>query len=356
MLKKSPFIVTIIIYLFSGIMLSAQQKPNPARLNSAVRSLAQAFLKDSGRQVISIGVYDHGVTHIYHYKGSVKAAIKPDNKSLYEIGSITKTMTGTILSQAVADGKVKLEDDIRKYIDGEYPNLEYAGKPILLYMLLNHSSGLPFDLPVKPDSLKKYTQAQFMADLHQVKLDTVPGIKLHYSNSAAQLLGFIMEKVYHKPFEKLLSQYITRPANMTNTGLYLKPIEAKHFVIGYNGKGEMMPRNTSGAAGGIRSTIPDMLNYIDFSMHEENPVIKLTHEPTWGDIRYYAMVLNWQMTHRDGQQRTIFQSGGTAGFSSSLIFYPELQIGVVLLCNSADHNAQGKLSESGYAILSYLSK
>ncbi len=143
---------------------------------------------------------------------------KPTANTLYEIGSITKTFTGTLLAQAVVEGKVNIDDDIRKYLSGSYPNLVYKGHPVKLFHLINHTSRLPFLLPnninlsnFSQDTIpyivsaqqKNYSKETFLKDLHVVELDTIPGTKYGYSNASTQLLGFILEKLYKYVFDKL---------------------------------------------------------------------------------------------------------------------------------------------------------
>lgn len=327
--------------------------PNKTTIDSIVNIAAALVMSDTSRVGLSVGVFYKGTSYTYHFGVKARGEAKPDDTSTYEIGSITKTMTGTLLAQAVIEHKVRVDDDVRKYLKGAYPNLEYNGNPVRLFHLLNHSSGLPFDLPLKPEANKPYTKAHFYRDLRHVKLDTVPGIKLGYSNAAAQLLGFILEDVYNAPFEALLRAYIFKPLNMKSTG-FLSSLPRKAILNGFNDKGEVMPHNQSGAAGALCSTIPDMLRYIRFEMDEANPVVALSHQPTWGNILYYAMGLNWQMDKREGKPRRIFQSGGTAGFSSSLTIYPDLRSGVILLSNEADKTTQDKLSEASQTIFGVL--
>ena len=91
----------------------------------------------------------------YHYGTMDKKTMQlPDNQTIYEIGSITKTFTGTLLAQALLDKKISLDDDIRKYLPEKYPNLEYENQPILVKHLANHTSrleGFPTDIESKKD-------------------------------------------------------------------------------------------------------------------------------------------------------------------------------------------------------------
>ena len=87
----------------------------------------------------------------------------------------------------------------------------------------------------------------------------------------------------------------------------------------------------------------DLLNYGIYHPDESNPVIELTHKPTWGQIQYFAFGLNRQMQKKEGVRR-IWQSGGNAGFTSLLVVYPDSDYAVVFLTNEHDENSEGDLS------------
>jgi CubicO group peptidase (beta-lactamase class C family) len=355
MVQRSYYKIGLFIFWISlNCLYASAQSVN--QLDTAVTNAANVFLKDTSRMALSVGVYNHGKYHIYHFGKVDKGGGKPVDQSVYEIGSITKTMTGSLLAHAVVEKKLKLEDDVRKYIDGDYPNLEYSGQPIRLSQLLNHSSGLPFSVATDSTDGRVYSKEAFFKALHLVKLDTVPGIKLSYSNSAAILLAYVLEKVYKQSYEQLLNKYLLRPLGMKETALEISERMQKNVLKGFDGHGKTMVPTGSGAAGGVHSTVPDMLRYINYEVNENDSVVALTHKPTWGQIQYYAMGLNWQMMHKAGTERTVFQSGGTAGFSSCLIMYPDLKTGIILLTNESDRSAQDKLSEMAYRVLGVVNK
>ncbi len=342
---------------FSGLSQPKKQSPDlPAILQTAV----SAFMADSSRVGISAGIYRAGKTFVYN-AGTLekRRGTKPGAATLYEIGSITKTFTGALLAQAVVDKKVKLDDDIRLYLNGRYPNLAYKGQPVKLYQLINHTSRLPFLLPntldlsrYPPDSIpylvsaqqKNYSKEAFLNDLHGVTLDTIPGTKYGYSNAASQLLGFLLEKIYGRTYPQLLQQYILRPTGMSNTHVGTGEKTAT-FATGYNAKGIPMPYNPAIMlpAGGIYAGVSDLLKYVQFQLDEKNEVVRLSHQPTFGNAGDFAVGLNWQMKKYPNGIRKIWQSGGTFGFSSYCVIYPELDIGIVLLSNQADRTAQGAL-------------
>jgi serine-type D-Ala-D-Ala carboxypeptidase/endopeptidase len=366
-MKRITLLFLALANIYYGIsqVMRSQFK---STIDSVVRNAAESFMKDTSRVGVSIGVYKDKKSFAYNFGYTEKNKIhEPTNRTIYEIGSITKTFTGILLAQAVFDKRVNINDDIRKYLNESYPNLQYSGQPIKLYELINHTSGLPFLLPERPDIFRHsqdsiyyfvieiqshYTKENFLKDLHYVKLDTVPGTKFSYSNAGAQLLSFILENIYKESFENLVEKYITIPNDMPNTKLSYSETEEEKFAKGYNGKGYLMPYNSTmiGAAGKINSTIPDMLNYIKFNLNENNAVIKLSHTTTFGNIDNFAIGLNWQMNKTPDGHRRIWQSGGSFGFSSYCVIYPELNIGIVLLSNEADRTAQGGLEEAAKVI------
>ena len=343
------------------------------QIDTIVQKATKPFIVDTSKVGLSIGIYNNGEVYYYNYGTTQKEKQSlPTNKTVYEIGSISKTFTGTLLAQAVKDKKVKIDDDIRKYLEGNYPNLEYQGKPIRLSYLVSHISGLPFFLPDNPNLFKNpnyetlpftiskiqrnYSKQKFFDDLHKVQLDTIPGYKYHYSNVGAQLLKYILEKVYNMPYDKLLSEYITEPLKMQNTNSLFSKNDFTLLANGYNEKGKLMPYNPQilDAAGGIFSTTSDMLQYLKFHLNENNEVVALSHKVTMGDINDYAIGLNWQELITSKKLKKVWQSGGTFGFSSYCVVYPEINVGIVLLTNESDPRAQHGLEGIAEEIVAQL--
>ena len=88
-----------------------------------------------------------------------------------------------------------------------------------------------------------------------------------------------------------------------------------------------------------------MLHYIKFHLDETSEIVALSHKVTTGNINDYALGLNWQEQITSKKYKKIWQSGGTFGFSSYCVLYPELNIGIVLLTHESDPNSQGGLEE-----------
>jgi CubicO group peptidase (beta-lactamase class C family) len=300
-----------------------------------------------------------GHTYTFNY-GHLEPGGKraPTRKTLYPIASITKTFTGALLAQAQLEGKLKLDDDVRLYLEGTYPNLEYEGHPIRLFDLLDHRSGLPFFMPDRPETrpdfasdepwatraskaLAGYTRADFYADLHRVKLDAIPGESFRYSNAAAQLAGYLLEHVYGEPYETLLKRKVLAPLGMRETTITLSPRQFAVRTRGYDGQGRQVPDNPDAlqGAGAIKSSVDDMLRYIAWQVAERDPAVQLSHQPFLKSGNYSAG-LNWQMLSDSGN-RVIWQSGDFEGFHAYCIVEPERGLGLVALFNQAGRETSG---------------
>jgi len=366
MIYKAFLIVVFLTQFFDCAAQSNRILPsdNPLKtpLDSLINKSATAFMQNNYRVGLSIGIIKNGESYLYNY-GSTQNTLAqlPTGNTVYELASITKTFSATLLAQAIIDKKVNLQDDIRKYLKEDYPNLSYEGKPITLLHLVNLTSGLPNWMPEKdlfskanPDSIPyildsvhhSYSRKDFYRDLHQVKLQAPPGTISRHCNTAAQLIGFILEDVYDMPYEKLLNTYFVAPLQLKNTSLLTTDKYPAQMAKGYDGKGRVMPVidwEDLQVAASIVSSSSDMLKYIAFQLNEKNPVVKLSHQPTFGKLEDGAIAFNWKVKKMANGKRSISHTGGSLGYSSYTVFYPELNTGIVLLSNEADQGTQNEL-------------
>lgn len=365
-MKKVFFLLAFLAYtLICSAQIDKTKMPTDNKLKTKLDSLVDQsvfkFMNNSSRVGLSIGIIKNGNHYIYNYGSTQKEKPElPTGNTVYELASITKTFASTLLAKAVLEKKVNLTDDIRKYLKEEYPNLQSNGTPVTLLNLANLTSGLPNWMPDKdffgkadPDDIpyildsvhKKYSRQDFYRDLHNVKLQTIPGTVSRHCNTAAQLLGYIMEGVYNDSYENLLKIYFADPLKMKNTSLLKHGKTPIKMAKGYDGKGRIMPIinwEDLQVAASIVSTSSDMLKYMAFQLNEKDAVVKLSHEPTFGKIEDNAIALNWKLK-KTNNIRSISHTGGSLGFSSYMIFYPDLNSGIVLLSNEVDQATQNEL-------------
>ncbi len=370
MTNKIKHLITFLLILWANIVIGQTKTDS---LNSLINDLGQKLLEEKKAVGFSVGIYENGKSRFFNYGTTqVDQSIKPSQNTIYEIGSITKTFESYILANAVIEGRVKLDDDIRKYLKGSYPNLEFNGQFIKLVHLANTTSLLPDWLPELPAEMKgmssdsalaikiKYyenlSKKDFFAALHKVKLDTIPGAKRYHSNAGAQLLAYILEDVYKMPMDKLIKRYITGPQKMENTS-FITSSKMKGVAIGYAANGNKAIYEYSlpyfKYAGGLGSSTSDMVKYIQLMLNNKNPASVLCLKKTAdinastgrivpmqsdgvADPNIYSSALNWFKYQPEANYSQIWADGGTNGFNSYLVIYPHLYSGIILVANKSD--------------------
>jgi len=341
---------------------------NTPDVSSIVKLAGMTFMQNQQTVGMSIGVIKDGKAYSFNF-GWTDLSTKqpPTDRTRYAIGSISKTFTGLLLAQADLEKKASLEDDVRKYLAEDYPNLEFQGEPIRLWQLVNHTSGLPGNLPESTTALfgpnfdfarasmqeqksfDAYTTQAFLRDLHLVKLTRMPGPQFSYSNAAAQLLGIILEKIYGKPYDELVQAKIAGPLKMTATKAKLTKKEEARMPRAYSHDKPFLPALPTQlpAAGSIKSTCADMLKYLAWQLKETDPAVLFSHRKTgntvWDPNGNFYVGLNWQIL-KSATQRNIFQDGNVPGFHCMISFCPERKIGVVVLTNERVQERPAQLS------------
>lgn len=318
------------------------------KLDSSVQRAITAYMSNENVSGLSVGIIQNGNMFTYNF-GETKKGSKqlPTCETIYEIGSITKTFTGIILANNVLEGRLNLSDDIRMYLDGDFPNLEYNGKPIQLVHLSNHTSRLlsqPKIVGTRKDPIdpSQLFSEKILSDiLHNIKIDTIPGHKIEYSNFAVSLLGYILEKVNNLTYEELLNKYIFVPTKMTHSKISFSTNDFLKYAQGYTLGGDTTGywRNKlAEPAGGIRATSKDMLLYISAQLEaKKGSPYWLSHQLTAG-TNLRGKGLNWGISTTKKGYLLLSHDGGTSGFSSLCLIYPELKSGIILLTNNGNHN------------------
>lgn len=320
------------------------------------------LLENSKAYSVSIGVVKDGKTYTEHYgeidKGKGNRAT---NNTLFEVASITKLFTGLLMAQAVVEGKIDPNDDIRKYITGSYPNLEYKGTPITIKDLVSFKSGFNKDLPNNSELRKNpndtsyiafkkmdesYSREKFFEDLKTIKLDTLPGTKFKYSNGSVQLAAHILENVYHKNYETLLNENILSKLYMKSTKLHLN--KGDILANGYNAKQVLMPSlsdNLWGAAGLLKSTLGDLTKFLAFELNTKNKIVQesqrniLNSDNNWNG--YF-----WDGIGVDNNGKNCWKHGGAFSTQNMFVVYPERNLGVSIILNISDENTGKSLNKS----------
>ncbi|RAJ06754.1 CubicO group peptidase (beta-lactamase class C family) [Chitinophaga skermanii] len=331
------------------------QNPLANARDSFVHKVAMQFMNIANTRSAIIGVVQGTGMQIYGYGETTKGSKRiPKPNDLYEIGSITKTFTSTLLALEVIKGKMKLNDPVNKYLSKQTPTLQLHDTLMRLVHLSNHSSGfglIPKDLfkdASVADPYAKYTSEKMLRYLLDTpKITFTPGTKFSNSNYAVGLLGEIMALQNNTTYEGLLEKQIWNPLGMNDTRITLNEEQKSRFVPGYTLDGvESAHWNFTGmaASGGIRSTMADMVTYARAMMWEApkdlSKAFELMRKETLFDASSGTRVaLGWLIIPKE---RTIYAiDGGTGGFSSLMVFEPNTKTAVIVLTNVNIHQVFG---------------
>jgi CubicO group peptidase (beta-lactamase class C family) len=296
------------------------------------KCLVVGLINEHDRQVIGYGIK------------SDTDRTPPDGQSVFEIGSVTKTFTATLLAEAVLRGEVKLDDPVQKFMPGDVKIPRGKdGKEVTLLNLTTHSSGLarmPSNFaPADPGNpYADYSAAQMYAYLSEAALLWEPGEKCNYSNLGVGLLGHALALHAKQPYEELLLERICKPLKMKSTRVTLDDSMRARLAPAYDVEGNPLKNwdlNVLGGAGGIRSTADDMLTYVaaetGLARSELSPAIELTHKRQREFAKGTNIALGWMITQKDG----IYNHGGqTGGYHTGVYFDPVHKLGVIILATT----------------------
>ncbi len=294
---------------------------------------------------VVIGVLDHGVQRLFSY-----GVAKPD--SIFEIGSITKTFTGLVLSQMVEQGKVKFDDPVRVLLPPGTVQ-KPAGPEITLLDLATQHSGLPrmpdnFNPVDGQNPYADYHAANLYAFLsaHGVAKPEKPGFL--YSNLGFGLLGNALSVRAGTTYPALLKDEVLDPLGMNDTAIMLTPDQQARFIPGHSGDhhpAHAWDLDAFAGAGAIRSTASDMLKYLAANLHPESfkftkssPAAKTITAALVQDHELHAesfgpqkIALAWLFDPPSGNY---WHNGATGGYSAYVFFNPKGDYAAVVLLNA----------------------
>lgn len=359
LVKSSIFMV---ILLLSCAHFSIEAKDNfSKKIQASIDVNAVELLTDPKINSVSIGVFSDGKKYISHFGELDKGkGNTPTNNTIYEIASVSKTLTGVLVANAVLEGKLNLDDDIRIYLDQKFDSFEYNNKPVQIKHLLTHTSGLPKflpesipplfsdfneSLPFKVHAIQvAYNKDDFFSDLKRIKLSSEPGTEYSYSNVDTELMAQILENVYHKPFDVLLQNYFRSIANMQNTFVKIPSNLQSELANGYGITGKKVPHEVVlyGADGGVKTTMTDLVNYLELQLSKENIVIEESHR-NLSDVN--SKKIAYYMPIKVSEEYGLYYSMHGGGFGTQNWFFiiPKYNLGISIITNQSDLETADKL-------------
>lgn len=363
-MKKILFYILLAFSLLGAYQAFSFFKNKPQKIPiptlseiNTLEDIVQPFIANDRTKGLSIGTFQDGKIEFYNFGiCSDEKQVTPSEKSIYEIGSITKTFTTTVLAQMVVEGKINYEDPITKYLPKEIVNWS-AAVSITLEDLATHSSSLPrmpsnfikraiFDMS---NPYKNYTVSDMYDFLKDFEPSPKSARKVDYSNLGMGLLGHILANVDDLSYEEMVRKRIFQPLKMDDS---LIEIAAGQLIQGHDGSGNPTSQwdlPTFAGAGAIRSNTTDMMKYLVANINGAAPY-SLTHAPKKDYSSSKKIGLAWISQANNGLDIT-WHNGGTGGFRTYTGFSKDKKVGVIVMANSIQ-----SVDAIGIRLLQFLAK
>ncbi|HET9111651.1 MAG TPA: serine hydrolase domain-containing protein [Ktedonobacterales bacterium] len=325
----------------SGLDASLAERVRASMERWHVPGAAVGVLSDGARRAQGFGVV------------SLETGYPVRVDTLFQIGSITKLFTATLVMLLVEEGKLALDTPIVTYLpELKLADVDAQGR-ITLRMLLSHSGGFYGDFfddfGMGNDALRAY-----VAKLDTLEQQTPPGESWAYNNAGFCLAGAIIERVTGEPYEKMMRERIFTPLGMTRSFFFAHEAIAYPNAVGHTQKTPRgdehevarlypLPRAVN-AAGGIISTVDDLLTFAQFQL--DGGVTRdgqrlLSEETTRAMWQRQIKAANFAEAYGIGWEtreiagvRLIGHGGSTNGFNARLTIIPERRFAIAILTNS----------------------
>lgn len=335
------------------------------RLAAVVEKAVRPVMQEHDIPGMAVALTVEGQRYFMNYGTASKETNTPvTENTLFELGSVSKTFTGTLGAYAQVLGKMSLQDDPGKYIGA----LEGSAidKASLLHLGTYTAGGLPLQFPDDIES-----DGQMLAYFKRFKPDAAAGDERRYSNPSIGLFGHIAGIAMGSSLEKVLETALFAKLGLGHTHVSVPEQAMKDYAWGYNKAGKPVrvnPGMFDAEAYGVKSSAADMIRYVEANIDPaklDRDVARAVEGTHVGYFRVGGMVqgLGWEQypypvtlrellagnsTEMAMQAQTAKaltppleptsptlynKTGSTSGFGAYVAFVPEMKIGIVMLAN-----------------------
>jgi CubicO group peptidase (beta-lactamase class C family) len=341
---------TTIVFIFSCFIFQCYGQSVEQKIDELLTAYAGQNKLNGSVLVAQKGkiIYEKG----FGYRNA-ETKTPNDVNSIFQIGSITKQITAAVIMQLQQEGKLSVQDKLSKYFPG-FTN----GDKITIENLLTHTSGIhnytdDTVLVGSSNVTRHYSRDEMIKIFQSYPTDFEPGTKWNYSNSAYSILGYIIEKVEKKPYEKVVRERIFQPLGMKNSGFDFTNLPGPNKAKGYFSIAEkplpapIVDSTIAYSAGAIYSTVEDL-----YKWERAISSNKILRPESWKTV--FTPYKNkygygWGIDSLYGRLITA-HSGGIHGFSSYILRFPQDEVAVIVFDNSGS-NGLARISMAIAAIL-----
>lgn len=299
----------------------------------------------------AVGVARGGTTVLTRAYGAADLEHDAPNvpSTIFEAGSVSKQFTAAAILLLVEEGKLRLTDDVRRFV----PELPDYGVPITIDHLLNHTSGLRdwgsvMDLAGWPRGTRAYVMDDVLAIIaRQQRLNYAPGDEYSYTNSGYNLLAIIVQRVSGSSLADYTKRRIFEPLGMRSTSWrddFRRVVRGR--AIAYSpapdGFEQTMPFEDAYGNGGLLTNVADLLIWNEALANGRlgAQVSELLAAPARLNDRRPISYARGLFVQPYRGTPEISHGGATGGYRAFLARYPDTRLSVALLCNVASANAE----------------
>jgi CubicO group peptidase (beta-lactamase class C family) len=346
-MKKLFAVVAIIFPLLTPVISFGQDPSRNQSLESRVDSIFSRYARNDAPGC-AVAVVKAG--KILYAKGygmaDVGQGIPVTPQTNFIVASTSKSFTALAVLLLVNEGKLKLDDDIRKYVS-EVPDF---GHTITIRMLLNHTSGLRELGNLFYFSGWRTTDEQYKSDAlemisRQRALNHLPGAEFSYNSSGYTFLAMIVERVSGVSFRRFIIDRIFTPLGMTNSDVQedIDQVIAKR-ATGYWGHAPAnlrtaRPPNSFPGPNGVVTSVEDLArwdaNFYEHKVGTEALLNQMSTHSRLNDGSEFGYGMGFFIGTHHGR-KMISHAGSDFGYKSDFIRFPAEQITVTVLCNAFD--------------------
>lgn len=340
----------VVLVLAAGAAISAQAVATqaPAR-EAAVDKVFSAWTQATPG--CAVGVSENGAAVLQRAYGMADLEHNVPNaaETIFEAGSVSKQFTAAAMILLARDGRVSLDDDVRKYI----PELPPYDAPVTIRQMLAHTSGLRdwgslAGIAGMPRGARTYTHAHVVDILsRQTALNFTPGTRWSYSNSGYNLAAVIIARVSGMSFAEFSRTRLFQPLGLTHTSwrddyTRVVPNRAIAYSQAFGQYRQDMPFEDVHGNGGLLTTVGDLLKWQAalFGGSLSGAALATAQQTPMrlndGRELHYGLGV-FQGAYKGVPE--VYHSGSTAGYRAFLTYYPSARLAVATLCNAGNANA-----------------
>lgn len=348
--------LTISLFLFFAL---SSQLAAQASNDSQISLVSDKIVSMPNGFVLSLAlIKGDEINYIGMVKENGQLLIREFEDSLFEIGSLTKVFTSSLLAHEAVNNNLKLTKPINKLFPYKFNN-----KIKLSYQALaNHTSGvyrlpsniLPLLIRNQDNPYSAYSFDLFDEYLEEeLRIQHNDVAKYSYSNLGAGVLAYALSLANDEPFELLLHEIIFSKYEMFNTAFDLKT--SFHGINASEETAENWQFNALKGAGGLISNTSDLTKFVIAQFDENDCSLSLTRKVTHSISDTMSIGLGWHVVDPNNSNLKYWHNGGTGGFTSSISFRTSNKTGVIILTNiSALHQKSSVIDELCFELLDIL--